>query len=116
MKGLEQVWFFGDGFSFNSYEKYYFQSTTAKQGYAMQNYEITGFMNNGSSSLDKNVVSRLRNLLAEAIKKMVYLPKVIVIVPDDDIITYVGDEEVRTSYIYARVLDRFRFTLKGNLR
>ena len=60
---------------------------------------------NSDSGLDKNVVSRLRNLLAEAIKKQVYLPKAIIIVPDEDLINFIGNEEECTAYITARLLD-----------
>ena len=45
-------------------------------------------MNDQDASLDQNTISRLRNNLVGAIGDQVVLPKIIVIVPDNDIIKY----------------------------
>ena len=57
-------------------------------GYIKEHYDTRGYINSRYSSTDQNLVSRVRNLMAHAIKEQVLLPKLIVIVLDDDLIKY----------------------------
>ena len=56
--------------------------------YMIEEFEVSGFNNNKNLSYDKNVISRMRNNLIGAMKDQPVLPKFIVIVLDDDVITY----------------------------
>ena len=51
-------------------------------------FEISGFNNNKNASYDNNTLSRFRNGLVAAITDQKILPKMAVIVPDDDLINY----------------------------
>ena len=94
----------GDKFGFNSYEKYYFQRSKSEyEAYVKENYEMSGFMA-GELELDNCPVSRLRNNILMAIEKQPILPKLIVIVPDDDILEYIANKNDMSSYSIGRVL------------
>ena len=98
MEGYDKIWFFCDNFGFNTFSKNY-HSRPLKEyiGYVRDNYEVTGFLNNKYKSLDQNAVSRLRNLMIGAISDYPLLPKLIVIVPDEDILLFIiktGDRKL----------------------
>ena len=67
-----------------------------------ERFEICGFMNKTSASLDENTISRFRNCLVGAILDQKVLPKIIVIVPDDNIIAYMKkvDKEILTAVAF----------------
>ena len=75
----------GDAFAYDSYEDY-FKKTN---GYLKEKFEVSGFFTSRFTHHDNNAISRLRNLMASAIAKKTYLPKYILIVPDDDLVKYV---------------------------
>ena len=88
--GLDKVWFFSDNFGFTSYTRHFYQRPSENfQGYVKENYEVSGFLNNKRNSLDNSTVSRLRNLFPVALGSYASLPKLLVIVPDDDVIMYI---------------------------
>ena len=64
---------------------------------------MSGFMNNRTHSLDMNTVSRFRNLLVRTLTDRVILPRLLVIVPDDDIINYPNVRD-QGEVAYHRVL------------
>ena len=66
---------------------------------------MSGFLNNKTDSLDTNAVSRIRNLLVGAIHMQVQLPKLIVVVPDNDIIEYIDYRKYGAAEVYAKFLD-----------
>ena len=51
-------------------------------------FEISGFNNDSGASIDKNTVSRFSNNFVGAIADQKIFPKIIVIVPDNDILKY----------------------------
>ena len=82
------IWVLGDAFGHESFEPYFKKNNNI--GYCRENFDITGFFTNKFVSHDQNAISRLRNTFAAAIKDKVYLPKYVVIVPDDNILRYVN--------------------------
>ena len=119
---MEKVWFVGDQFVFDSYEKYYKQRASDQKLYVQEHYEISAFNNDGFNCLDRNIVSRLRNKLAMAINDQVILPKFIIVVPDDDIISFIQHQKFGFSEAMGRLVDfimvawdRFILTQKENL-
>ena len=63
----------------------------------MDNFEVVGFMNDSANSTDPSIISHLRNMLVEAIKDKTLLPKMIIIVPDDDIINFINYAEYQNA-------------------
>ena len=92
VKGIEKIWYFGEKFGSRSFEQYFklkIGATDASFSYKF--FEVSGFMNNRFMSLDVNAFSRLCNLMAKAISEQIYLPKMVVIMPDDDIIMQINE-------------------------
>ena len=100
------MWFFGDEFGFHTFEKHFYQRDVKDYGgYTKEHYEVSGFMNNRTLSLDTNTVSRLHNVLISAITDKKKFAKIAVFVPDDDIINYmdIGEDGVRDPF--GKVVD-----------
>ena len=93
VRGYESIWFLGDLFVFNTFNQHYYQQAydNEDQAYCKYNYEVSAYMNDAKLSIDQNVVSRIRNLMVGATNAQVRFPKIIVMVPDDDIVNYVSD-------------------------
>ena len=90
-KGLEKIWILGDKFMFGSYNRYFYQQPEENY-YIRRRFEVSSFMSNLDHSVDTNIVSRFRNLLAGTIAENPLLPKLIVLVPDADIISFYGQK------------------------
>ena len=84
----EKVWFFGDAFMFAMFEQNYKLQMDEMKTYVRDHFDVAGYMNNNYNSLDHNVPSRMRNLMVQAQKEQILLPKIIVVVPDSDILDY----------------------------
>ena len=104
MKGLDAIWFISDNFGFGSFEQHYFKRDhTNFDGYIKEHFEINGYFNS-KNSLDINIFSRQRNLLVSALNENKYLPKLIVMVPDDDFISFLRKKE-DIEYLSGRMTD-----------
>ena len=101
--GLQQIWILGDDLPSCTYETNF--ARVKPEGYAISNYEVQDFSNNKFTTINPNMISRIRNLMAQAIKEQVLLPKFIVIVPDDDIIKYVNFSNFGVSEAYGRLIN-----------
>ena len=66
---------------------------------------MKGFMSNPERSLDLNVVSQFRNLLVGTIAEQIYWPKLIVLVPDNNIITYYKHTKAGAEHGYGKLLN-----------
>ena len=98
IKGCEAVWIIGDDFVSKSFDQYYkswstspSQATIHNAGrtlYLFENFEVSDFYSNKYVSANQNTISRLRSAFQKGIQDNVILPKYVVIVPDNDIITY----------------------------
>ena len=86
----ERCWFFGDSFASRSFERYFQQrKSTEYNGYVKAHFDTSGYFNNFTSD-NPSILSRVVNLLPNALAvqfsgKVLPLPKIIVIVMDDDI-------------------------------
>ena len=61
-------------------------------------------MANTGKSYDTNTVSRFRNAIAKAVREQKILPKILVIVPDDDLIKFMLRNGISTSKPMERIL------------
>ena len=87
----DRCWFLGDDFGSKSFEQY-FQARRSIEynGYAKANFDTTGYFGNFATGCP-NLLVRLNNLLVQGMycnynSKLLPLLKLIVIVPDDDIL------------------------------
>ena len=60
--------------------------------YMKEKFEVSGFMNNEDQSYDINIISRIRNGLVSAICDQIVLPKMIIMVPDDNILQNIKEQ------------------------
>ena len=103
--GYESIWFCGDDFGHQTFNDYYLNRMDDFRGYAKDNFEVIGFMSDSATSDDLTLISRLRNILVEAITKQVLLPKIIVFVPDDDIIVFLNYAEYGIFKCLGRIVN-----------
>ena len=89
-RGYEKIWVVADNFGFNTYEEFFKnrkeEDGTTHKSYTFDQFEVRGYFSN-KQSLNGNILSRIRNNIVHALNEHTILPKLIVIVPDDDIIT-----------------------------
>ena len=126
ISAYNRCWFLGDEFMGNSYEQYFKMkpgSANEYSGYIHTHFDASGFYNSFTSD-NPSVIGRLANLMCQAIygknlvissgsscpsgtsKKLLPLPKIIVIVLDDDIICALAHVELDgLSKPIARVLN-----------
>ena len=100
MRGYEKAWFLSDDF-----EEFYFQRDMAHyMGYIRHHFEVSGFMTNSARSIGSNIISRMRSTLVGAIRDQKLFPKVIIMVPDMDIINYLLQRNAANSYVMGKTL------------
>ena len=87
VKAYERIWFFSDEFGSKSFEHFFKAKST--DGYVKNHFDMQGFSNNMFAE-NPSIIGRMGNLLNNALSKesgkYLPLPKIIVEVPDDDII------------------------------
>ena len=84
------IWFLGDQFAFSTFYQHYHQRKDGFKSYIRENIEVPAYCKNDLSSTNRSVISRLRNALVEGIKEHIFLPKMVIIVPDLDITKFMG--------------------------
>ena len=89
-KGMDYLWFIGDNFTAKSYRAHFKLNT--KQHFIKQNFEFTAYVNSKFSNSNGNMLARLQNTFASALNqsKKCNLPNYVIIVLDDDLITYLN--------------------------
>ena len=89
VRGAEKIWIIGDEFSRSSFEQYY-KGIKSDLGdyatFAFKNFEVREFLSSRRESHVRSVLTRIRNNLVHGFNDQVALPKLIVVVMDDDII------------------------------
>ena len=103
--GYDSVWFFGDDFGCQTFYEYYFDWQDNFKGYAKEHFEVIGFINDLRDNEDRSIISQFHNTLVHALEEKPLLPKIIVIVPDDDIINFLNFAEYGVSKCLGRVID-----------
>ena len=90
--GYDTCWFFGEDFRKNSFEQHFnSRSSSEYNGYVQAHFDTKGFFTNFLCE-NPSMICRISNLMSAAIqqksgdKKLLPLPKIIVIVLDDDVI------------------------------
>ena len=86
----------GDDFMSRSIEKYFIRAEIP--GYMVTHADVTAHYNNKFTSINPNMLSRLRNTLVKAMNEDPLLPKFIVIVVDDDLNKLIDVEDDETDF------------------
>ena len=109
MVAYQQCWFFGDEFSSRSFERY-FQARPSLEynGYVRANFDTKGYFTSQFSE-NPSIISRMCNLLVHALqskvdKRLLPLPWLIIIIPDDDLIRCFNEEH-SLSTPFSRILN-----------
>ena len=103
MKGVDAVWVLSDDFGFQSFTKF-FMETENNNHYIKENYEVLGFSNNKKASADTNIVSQMHNNFVGSIRDQTILPKFVVIVPNNNIISVFPRKSRNLEEGYHRVI------------
>ena len=108
----DSCWFFGDDFGSRTFEQY-FQAKRAKEynGYVKAHFDTYGFFPNPFTSDNPSMISRYSNLVSQAVqrnhvdKRLYPFPKLIVVVPDNDLIKDFADQHKGVSKLLTRILN-----------
>ena len=103
--GLEHLWLIGDEFAFNSYHDHFRQrrNELKPSSFTFSNFEVTEFLSSRYSSNIRNVLARIKNNLVRGLDGKRILPKLIVIVLDDDLTKYVRSDKGAEVHITKMV-------------
>ena len=107
--GYDKCWFFGDTFGYSSFEQY-FQARLSSDynGYVKAHYDTRGFFGSFHSD-NPSTISHVVNLMANAItckteNKLYPLPKLVIIVPDGDLMKEFKDRHSVTK-LFTKILN-----------
>ena len=104
MPAINKLWFIGDEFGYKSFETHFLKRTMTGS-YIKENFDVTGFMNGKYISNNPSMMSRLKNALATAINEQAILPRLIVVVPDDDLIKLFHGFKEGLSKAMGKIID-----------
>ena len=118
MCGLEKIWIVGDNFSNNTFSAHYKFATGPSDShqvrenpfYAFQNYEVCEFSNNSYDSLYRSMAGHIRNSLIKAVNEHNTLPKLIIVILDDDLIYGVSKKSDLDDHQQLHILTAWLMT------
>ena len=102
LTGLQHLWFLGDNFIAKSYRKHF--KNAEGSFFIKQRYEFRAFCSSHFSCPTKNMINRLQNTMAATLNKYKAepLPKYLIIVLDDDLITYLDCKSDGAALLLGR--------------
>ena len=108
-----RCWVFGDKFCSRSYEKYFKARTaTDYNSYIKTHFDVSGYFGSGFINDNPSLISRMCNLMVsvmscrQANNKILPLPKIIVMVMDDDLLCLFKDvQDGVTAQPMSRILN-----------
>ena len=90
---LDQVWFVGDNFAARTYRQHFLlrkDHVHNKVPYVKSHFDLQMFCNNRYNSAQENMLIRIQNTVASALNGNVRFPKFLLIILDDDLITFLN--------------------------
>ena len=102
---LEKIWIIGEDFVFRTIEEYYIQRDHKEyNGFVKEHFDVFQHSSSKYACTDKSVISRIRNQLANAIKEETTLPKLVVVVLDDDILRAYDHSQVASNIVWDKII------------
>ena len=86
----------------------YFQNAfgdNGKMGYIKAHYDTVGYCQGQTKAINNNILSRMRNALVMAINKEIILPKVILVILENDILNAVNHYNPGISLLCGKVME-----------
>ena len=102
-RGLEEIWFIGDAFIRETVSN--LLSNTSS--YTKTNFEATAFCASRSTvttSSIKNPIARIHNALVAGMQRSATLPKMIIIILEDDILSYLDHNDYGATEMYGKII------------
>ena len=103
VSALDKLWIIGDNFIAETYRINFKKSTW--ESYMKDNFDVTAFCSSKYSDKNSNVISRMQITMSRALNDNTYLPKVILLVPESDIINSVNYEGTGISTILGELTE-----------
>ena len=94
VRGLEKIWIIGDEFCDRSYDHYYKRiglDRESNKTFAFTNFEMRDFFSSEYKSHNRSAVGRILNNLINALNEHNTLPKLIVMVIDNDMVKHINE-------------------------
>ena len=96
--GVDHLWIIRDDFAYHTAQQFFSKHTKSDQDrslhYCHNSFEVIQYVSSKYKSSNPSVLGRFVNNLVYGLNKHKQLPKVIVIVPDDDIVKHVKSSDV----------------------
>ena len=113
IKGLDSLWIVGDEFCSQTCLPFFMNITSDDDSYAKENFETSIFFGTDymtTSSFEhnaniKNRIARVHNSVVRAIRSKGTLPKLLIIVLEDDIINFLNYNDYGVTEMYGRVIE-----------
>ena len=108
IQGYDKIWFLGDLFIKSSFGKYFQDALTLDRStnYIKAHYDTMEYYHvSHEDGHDKNILSRVRNVLIKAINCEILLPKVIVVIMNNDLMDAIEHYKPGISYVLGRTLE-----------
>ena len=86
IRGYKELWFIGDNFVATRYRSHF--KNACFESFVKDSFDIVGYCNSKFNSPEKNMLIRLKITLAKAIEKRIKLPCFLVVVLDNDLISF----------------------------
>ena len=103
LKGLLELWFLGDNFLAETFQKYFKKSS--HDYYIKENFEVVPFCSSHFSDRNSNALSRLLNSFVQAMNGKFYLPDYIIIMINNDLIDYLQYTRFKVASLYGPWLE-----------
>ena len=107
--GMQMLWVLGDNFTARSFRSHYKNQipTRCNTHFIKENYEYMAHCSSRWSSTNENMLSRIRNSLVSGLnqQKTGLLPKYIIVVLDDDLITFLNFKEEGMATLLGTWID-----------
>ena len=119
-RGVEHVWVVGDKFVADTSQRY-FLNIPENDSFSKQNFEVSSFFtmrpedeedSEGMDDTPKNMLTRVYNCLISAMRRESTVPKMVLVVLEDDLINYVAYDDFGVSALYGKLIN----SLAGDMR
>ena len=102
-KGINKIWILGDNFLAETYRQHVRKG--GEEFYMRQNFEVWPFCSSRFSDCNPNMLSRITNSMISALNNKVYLPVYLIIVLEDDLITFLDYCKFGVSGLFGMWLE-----------